>query len=116
MSNDQYPERSPERPRVEPEIIPPGQDARASREASGMWMRFEDRGGTHRVFIARPGLASIIFGLLIIGLIAAVVFVVLAGIVLVWVPLLIAAIVLALLSGAIRHRWWRLKTWWAGGR
>ena len=105
MSSDQYPDRSPEQPRAEPEIIP-----------AGIWLRIDERDGVRRVFIARPGLLSIVLGLLIIGLIAAVVLLVLAGIVLLWIPLLIAGIVLALLSGAIRHHWRRLQAWWASGR
>ena len=116
MSSDQYPDRSPERPRVEPEIIPPGRGGRAPRGPTGIWLRIDERDGVRRVFIGRPGLLSIILGLLIIGLIAVVVFLVLAGIVLVWIPLLIAGIVLALLSGAIRHHWRRLQAWWASGR
>ncbi len=114
MSSDQYPDRSPERPRVEPEIIPPG---RGGRMPGGpIWLRIDERDGVRRVFIARPGLLSIVLGLLIIGLIAAVIFLVLAGIVLVWIPILIGGIILVLLSGATRDYWRRLHAWWASGR
>jgi hypothetical protein len=116
MSNDRYPDRSSQRPRVEPEIIPPGRDERATRGPAGIWMRIEERDGVRRVFIARPGLASIILGLLIIGLIAALVFLLLAGLVLLWIPIVIGGIILALLSGSIRHYWRRLQAWWASGR
>ena len=116
MSRDQYSDRSPERPRVEPEIIPPVRDGRAPRGPAGIWLRIDERDGVRRVFIARPSLLSIVLGLLIIGLIAAVIFLVLAGIVLVWIPILIGGIILALLSGATRHYWRRLQAWWASGR
>ena len=46
-----------------------------------IWMQFERRDGVHRIFIARPGLPAIILLVLIFGLFVAVVFVVLAGIV-----------------------------------
>jgi Flp pilus assembly protein TadB len=114
MSRNQYPDRSPERPRVEPEIIPPGRDERV-RGPAGIWLRIDERDGVRRVFITRPGLLAIVLGL-ILGLIAAVVLLVLAGIVLLWIPILVGGILLALLSGAIRYRWRRLQAWWASGR
>jgi hypothetical protein len=116
MSKDQYPDRGPERPGAEPEIIPPGRGERATRGPMGIWMRIDERDGMRRVFIARPGLPAIILGLLLLGLIAAVVFLVLAGIVLVWIPILIGGILLALLSGTIRHSWRRVQAWWATSR
>jgi hypothetical protein len=63
---------------------------------------------------ARPGLPSILLGLLIVGLILATVFFLLAGLVLVVVPVAVAAIAIALLSGTVRYRWRRLQAWWAG--
>jgi hypothetical protein len=115
MPHDRHPDPTPERPRSEPEIIPPGADGR-SRGPETIWFRVEERDGVRRVHLARPGLSSIILGLLIVGLIAAVVVLVvlvLAGLVLFWIPVLVVAIVLALLSGAIRQRWHRLRAWWA---
>ena len=103
MSSDQNPDRSPEQPRVEPEIIPPARVERAQRGPAGIWMRIDERDGVRRVYIARPSLLSIILGLLIIGLIAAAVFLLLAGLVLLWIPIVIGGVILALLSGSIRQ-------------
>lgn len=111
MARDQAPDNGPHRPRVEPEIIPP--ERNAPRE--GIWMRVDEE-GVQRIYIARPGRSSIIFGLLILGAILAVAFVVVAGVLLLWLPILIGGIVLALVAGAIRFRWWRLRQWWAGRR
>ena len=116
MSSDQNPDRNPERPRVEPEIIPPVREERAPRGPAGIWMRVDERDGVRRVYIARPSLPSIILGLLIVGLIAAAVFLVLAGLVLLWIPIVIGGVILALLSGSIRQNWRRLQAWWANGR
>ena len=116
MADDQYRDQSAQRPRVEPEIIPPVREERASRGPAGIWMRIEERDGVRRVYIARPGLPSIILGLLIIGLIAALVFLLIAGLVLLWIPIVIGGIILALLSGSIRHYWRSLQAWWASGR
>jgi len=92
----------PERPRSEPEIIPPGEQPTPRRPA-GVFVRFDEQ-GVHRVFIARPGLPSILLALLIIGFVAALVFLVLAGIVLFWIPMLIIGLLAAFLSGAFRRR------------
>ena len=116
MSRDHDHERIPERPRVEPEILAPGHGGRAPRGPTGLFVRIEERDGVRRVYVARPGLPSIILVLLIVGLIAAIVFLVLAGVLLVWIPVVIIGIGLALLSGAVRHRWQRLQAWWAGTR
>jgi hypothetical protein len=102
MANDRYPDRGPERPRQEPEIIPPGQEERA--RLSSIFMRFDERDGVHRIYIGRPGLGSIILGLLLIGLVAGVAFLVVAGLIILWVPILIGGILLALLSGLFRRR------------
>jgi hypothetical protein len=105
MSNERYPDRGPERPRHEPEIIPPDRDERAG--LTSIFMRFEQRDGVHRVTLAQPGLSSIILGLLLLGLIAGVAFLVVAGLIILWVPILIGGILLALLSGFFRRRRWR---------
>ncbi|MGZ5897623.1 MAG: hypothetical protein ACXWJ6_15380 [Xanthobacteraceae bacterium] len=112
MPQDQVPIRGPEQPRVEPEIIPPGEDARARTDAQRVWMQFETGSGVHRVFIARPGLPSIILTVLIFGVIVAVILLVLAGIVFLWIPILIGGILLAVASGTIRYRWRQLQAWW----
>ena len=115
MANDHHPERMPERPRAEPEIIPPGSHER-SRESDRIWMRFENGYGVHRIYIARPGLPSILLGLFILGAIVAVVFLVIAGLLLLWLPILIGGVLLALLFGPLRYRWRRLQNWLAGRR
>ena len=115
MSSDQSPDRGEGQRRVEPEIILRCDD-RSPRGPVGMWMRIDERDGVHRVYIARPGLSAIIIGLLLLGLIGAVMLLVLAGVVLLWIPLLIGGIFLALLSGSIRYRWRRLQAWWARPR
>lgn len=116
MADPHDSDRPFERPRSEPEIIPPGREPprHVRREIDSAFLRFEERDGVQRIFIARPGWPSIVLAILIFGLIAAIVFVVLAGIVLIWIPLVVGAIVLALVAGALRYHWERLKIWWAG--
>jgi hypothetical protein len=111
MSSD----RDSKTPKVEPEIIPPGQDDRASRRASGIWMRVEQRDGVRRVYLARPSIPSILVGLLVISIVGALAFLAMAGLLIVWMPILIGGVALAFLSTAIRRHWYRLRTWWGGG-
>ncbi len=116
MSSDQVPDRSPERPRAEPEIIPPGRDDGARRGLSGIWMRVDERDGVRRVYIGRPSLGAFIVGLLIVGFIGVLAFLAMAGLLIVAMPILIGGIALAFLSSAVRRRWRRLQAWWAGAR
>jgi hypothetical protein len=102
--NRPYPDRGPQRPATEPEIIPPGQDDRA-RGPMGIWMRIDEREGVRRVYVARPSLGSLLLGIFIVGLIAALAFLAMAGLLLVWMPILIGGILLAMLSSKIRRRW-----------
>lgn len=77
----------PERPSVEPEILPPGDGAPQSRRGGPGVFIFVDRfGHTRRINFAPPGPLAIILALLAVGAIAALVLVVLLGFVLLWVP------------------------------
>jgi hypothetical protein len=58
-----------------------------------------------RVYVARPSLGSLLLGLFIVGLVAALAFLAMAGLLLVWMPILIGGILLAMLSSKIRRRW-----------
>jgi hypothetical protein len=106
-------EQEPERPRAEPEIIPPDRE-RMRRAPDGVFVHIGEDDRLSGVYVARRGLPSILLGLLIIGLIVAAVFFVLAGLVLVVVPLVVAALAFWLLSGTVRHHWQRLQAWWTG--
>ncbi len=93
----------PERPKVEPEIIPPGEPGPRPRGASWMWvssgraqgrtLRFETRGGPLTLFTA----------LLMLGLGAAVMLVLLLGLVLLWIPVSLA-IAAAILWSFLRRK------------
>lgn len=112
MSSNDPENRRPERPRSEPEIIPPSRDGGAQNDLSAMWIRIDERDGVRRVYLTRPGPFSIVLGLMVLGLIAAVIFLLLAGVLLIWIPLVVAGVLLALLAGTVRYHWWRLKAWW----
>jgi hypothetical protein len=102
MAND--PNR-PERPRIDPEIIPPGRarDQADWRRAPWRGSSFEDVRGTHRVYVGRIGPFGIALLLLAIAAIIAIVMIAILGAVLIWIPVLAVAIVLAALFRLFRR-------------
>jgi hypothetical protein len=109
MSQDQFRDRA----HAEPEIIPPGREPRGDRRTNSIFIRIDDRDGVRRVVLTRPGWPTIILVLMVLGLVVAAAFLVVAGLVLIWLPVLAAAILLALVSGALHQRWQRLWGWWS---
>lgn len=107
-----------EHPRVEPEIIPPGAQSRGDGTRGGFDSIFihveEGADGIRRITLKRPGPFTIIALLLGAGLVAALFFVVLAGLMLLWIPLVIAGVAFALFSGSARTAWQRIRGWWSG--
>jgi hypothetical protein len=101
---------SPDLPRSEPEIIPPDAVARRPRGSRAVWMRIDERDGVRRVVIGQPSTTVVILGLMFLALIAAVAFLALAGFLLLWIPIVLGGILLALGSAAIRRR---SRLWWA---
>jgi hypothetical protein len=115
MSNEPDRPRA-ERPRSEPEIIPPGEDARRRGGFESVFIHVEEGpDGVRRVTLKRPGPFAIVLILLGIGLAVALFFVVLSALVLIWIPIVIVGILFALFSGTARHYWDRLQRRWRGG-
>jgi hypothetical protein len=90
----------PERPKVEPEIILPGERGPQPRGASWMWTS-SSRGRTLR--FETQGALTLFTALLMLGLGAAVVLVLLLGLVLLWIPISLA-IAAAILWSFLRRR------------
>ncbi|MGZ3283882.1 MAG: hypothetical protein ACXU9A_14595 [Xanthobacteraceae bacterium] len=92
------------RPRVEPEIIPPGRAGpRPQRGAS-----FDGR-DTQRIYVAQVGPFGFAMVALVVALVLALVFLLLLGAFVVFIPLagalLAAAVLLSLFRGAFRRRY-----------
>jgi hypothetical protein len=90
------------RPRVEPEIIPPGQPDPRSRRGPA----FDGR-GTQRVYVAQVGPFGFAMVALVVAIILALVFLLVLGVI--FIPLagalLAAAVLLSLFRGAFRRRY-----------
>jgi len=93
----------PERPRREPEIIPPGND-RPGRDSR--WPPshgFNERRSTHRVYVSRIGPLGFALLLLMLALFGGVFLLALIGAVLIWFPVLLVFAVIAAIAGLIRR-------------
>jgi hypothetical protein len=95
----------PERPRVEPEIIPPNHFGR--RERQGAWppppYGFTQMHGTQRVYVGRIGPFGFALIMLIVGFLAAVLLLILIGAALIWIPVVAVLVVIAAISGVFRR-------------
>ena len=94
----------PERPRVEPEIIPPNRFNRSDRD--GSWppsYGFSQMRGTHRVYVGRIGPFGSALIMLIAGLLVAVLLLILIGAALIWIPVVAVLVVIAGLAGLFRR-------------
>lgn len=95
-------ETGPEKPRAEPEIIPPDRHSRHSgRNDAPIWMSF-GRNRFDRLYIAKPGPLTVILALLVLGLVVLATLVVLLGAFLVWLPVTLLVVTALILSGIVR--------------
>jgi hypothetical protein len=101
----------PERPRFEPEIIPPERgDARSGAGQDDVFVYVDSRGGTRRVHIGRPSPFSIILAFLIGGLILAGILFVAFSAVVVLVPVIAVAVAGLVAYAYLRGAWRRLRS------
>ncbi|MGP9814019.1 hypothetical protein ACTZWT_21110 [Rhodopseudomonas sp. NSM] len=89
--------KQPERPRFEPEIIPPGEshDPRGTRV-------FIDQTTTEQIFVGKIGPFGLFMLALGIGAVIAVVLVLLLGAFLLWIPVVGLLIAAGLVAGVLR--------------
>ena len=88
---------------IEPEIIPPDHSrAEAMHGRPDPWSSTNVY-TTHRIYVRRIGPLGIFLAALLIGTLAAVVFVVLVGAFLVWIPVTILLFVAAVIVGLMRR-------------
>jgi hypothetical protein len=88
---------------TEPEIIPPGQEPTDwRRERPDPWASF-DVYGTRRIYMRRIGPVGIVLMALLVGTIAALVFVVAVGAFLIWIPVAVLLFVTAIVGGLMQR-------------
>jgi hypothetical protein len=93
--------QEPERPRAEPEILPP--DRRGPDQRGWPPNGFGEVHGTHRIYVSRIGPFGFALLMLVVGFLAAVFLLLLIGTALLWIPIMLAVIVIAAISGVWRR-------------
>jgi hypothetical protein len=99
-----YDNEPPERPRAEPEIIPPNRGGRQSDWRNSPWHGnvFTGTRGTQRVYVTRVGPLSVALLMLAIAAIIAIIVIATLGLVLIWIPVLAVVVVAAALFRLFR--------------
>ena len=100
MANERNP---PERPRIEPEIIPPD---RTQNRSAWRTHGFADSSGTHRIYVGRLGPFGGIVLLIALVVVAVILLLAFLGALLLWLPLLALIVVAAAIGGLLRSRRW----------
>jgi len=92
-----YDPNQPERPRAEPEIIPPDRDGGQANWRRPPWRGsgFDQIHSTHRVYVGRVGPFGIALLLLAIAAVIAIILIAVLGAVLIWIPIIAVAVVVA---------------------
>jgi hypothetical protein len=102
--------RPPERPRSEPEIIPPDRGG-GTRAKPDVFVWVADGEGMRRATLTLPGPLTIFLVLALIALVAGVILIVVLGAVLLWIPVVILMFGALLLAAAARQYWARFRRW-----
>jgi hypothetical protein len=95
----------PERPRYEPEIIPPAHE----RTDGGLFVFIDRYGQARRIPFRPPGPLAVIIALALFGIAVAAGLLMLLSFVLVWIPAIIALIAALALAGYVRRFFWRRR-------
>jgi hypothetical protein len=105
MSHDPR-EPASEKPRSEPEIIAPRRAGSRQQSDRETWMA-SDRRGVHRIYVAKLGPPGLVLLSLGVVLFAVCVLFLLAGALLIWIPiaamLVVGSVIAALLRKFFRH-------------
>jgi hypothetical protein len=100
----------PERPKAEPEIIPPDQaDARSPRGRSRIFVTFNSTAEGDRASVAAPGPFAVLLALLVLGALLLATVLLFLGAALIWIPVMAVIIGVLFLSSLFRGYFRRLR-------
>jgi hypothetical protein len=94
----------PERPRLEPEIIPPARNQRSADWQQYVWQSQAPRTETHRIYVTRLGPFGMAALMLVIGIVIAVILLATIGAILVWIPILALLLAAGVIYRLLRRR------------
>jgi hypothetical protein len=94
----------PERPRLEPEIIPPARGRREAGWPYDVWQPYGSAttGEMHRLHVGRLGPIALAALMFLIGIVVAVLVLAVVGAILIWIPILAL-----LVAAGVIFRFWR---------
>ena len=93
----------PERPRAEPEIIPPDRTGREYAWRRREWRPYGYTNGTHRIYVGGIGPLGIAILILLLGVVIAVGLLAIIGAVLFWIPVLVLLVAAGALFRFLRR-------------
>lgn len=93
----------PERPRVEPEILPPDRSRNGQNWPPPPYGYTTGASGSQRIFITRIGPLGLGLASLVVGLFAVVLLLLLISTALIWLPFVAAIVILGAVVGALRR-------------
>ncbi len=96
------PSIEPERPRAEPEIIPPDRIEEEERRRAARLAAYERASGYRRIYIARIGPLGMFLLALFAGALAIVLLVLAVGAFLIWIPIVALVVAGAVIAGLFR--------------
>jgi hypothetical protein len=91
----------PERPKAEPEIIPPDQPG-SPRGRSRVFVSFNTTGEGNRAYVAAPGPFAVLLALLVLGALLVATVLLFLGAALIWIPVMAVIIGVLFLSSLLR--------------
>ena len=100
---DKRPEPQGEKPRSEPEIIPPEHTGARSAQGRPRMRIFVDTRSTESVYVARLRPLGIILIALTTGILLAVMFVLLLSAFLIWIPVVVLLVTAAIIAGLLHE-------------
>jgi hypothetical protein len=95
----------PERPRIEPEIIPPDRTPHRSDRHQQTWHPFFSTAADerHRIYVARLGPFGIALLVLILGVVVALILLAVVGAFLIWVPVVLLLVAVGAILRFLRR-------------
>jgi hypothetical protein len=93
----------PERPRVEPEILPPDRGGGSGGRGWPPPPYGSTGQSAHRIYVSRIGPIGFALLLLVIGLLSGVLLLVLISAALIWIPVVAVLVIIAAISGLLRR-------------
>jgi hypothetical protein len=84
----------PERPRAEPEILPPDRSGGQPQDDQSPWRPYETWArGNHRIYVTRLGPFTSIIMMLVFAALVAIIFLAILSAALIWLPLIILVVI-----------------------